>query len=968
MNTCGFVLVREEHLSEVGGVAKLWRHETTGAELLSVHNDDENKCFGVSFRTPPANSTGVAHILEHSVLCGSERYPVKEPFVELLKGSLQTFLNAFTYPDKTCYPVASVNTQDFRNLVNVYLDAVFFPRITEEIFQQEGWHVESDEDDPVNGPLSYKGVVFNEMKGVYSSPDSVLAEASQQSIFPDNTYGLDSGGNPEVILQLTYEAFKKFHTDLYTPSNARFFFWGDFPEAERFALLEPYVTRFAAAPPAPEVAMQKRLDMPRQIEVAFAAEKGDRHGHVTMNWLMCDTMDEEEVFCLDMLDHILLALPGSPLRKALIDSGLGEDVAGGGLETDLRQAFYSVGLRSIDPDHAREVETCIMDTLGALAEEGVPAGAIDAALNSLEFHLRENNTGSFPRGLSAMLASLGTWLHNGDPLAPLAWEKPLASIKARLAAGEKIFEQAITRWFLDNTHVSTVILLPDFKLDERRQQAETDRLARIQQSLTEAERRELAEASRTLREAQQKPDTPEALATVPCLSIADLPRENAILPGESRTSGTADIFVHDLNTTGILYGQLLLPLDAVPQDLLPLVPLYARGLTEMGTKRHDFVDLGTLMASRTGGLGAYAHFMSHTTNTAPLAHLVISGKATLSRAADLFDIMQEILLEPDHAQMERFGQMVLEERARLEQSIVPGGHRVVSGRLGARHSVAGRLSELCSGLTYLTYIRELTNRLESDPSSIQADLARLHACIVRRDNALFNFTADAAGLSDACTHAARLADALPANPLAIQTWNPAMPSQREALIVPTQVNYIGSGCNLYDAGYQWHGSARVIARHLRMAWLWDQVRVQGGAYGAFCSLDRVTGAFSQVSYRDPNVEKTLAVYENSARYLETIALSDHDLTLAVIGAIGDFDAYQLPDAKGWTSLLRHISGLTPETLQQQRQEALAATPAHFRAFAAILAEAGKNSAICALGGQAVEAAATAAGWDTNKIL
>ena len=346
MNTRGFSLVREERLSEVSGTVKLWRHDATGAELLSIVNNDENKCFGATFRTPPKDSTGVAHILEHSVLCGSEKYPVKEPFVELLKGSLQTFLNAFTFPDKTCYPVASANLQDFYNLVDVYLDAVFFPRIDENCFQQEGWHIEADSP---TGPLRYKGVVFNEMKGVYSSPDSVLAEHSQQSLFPDMTYGLDSGGNPEVIPQLTYKAFKSFHESHYHPSNTRFFFWGDDPEEQRFALLEPYLSRFTARETDSAVPLQPRLDVPRQLEFPYASgEDGDK-GHVTLNWLTCETADTGELLVLEMLEHILLGLPGSPLRKALIESGLGEDLTGGGLETDLRQTFFSVGLRSITP-------------------------------------------------------------------------------------------------------------------------------------------------------------------------------------------------------------------------------------------------------------------------------------------------------------------------------------------------------------------------------------------------------------------------------------------------------------------------------------------------------------------------------------------------------------------------------------------------------------------------------------------
>lgn len=967
MNTYGFTLVREQHLTEVGGVAKLWRHDVTGAELLSIVNADENKCFGVSFRTPPEDSTGVAHILEHSVLCGSERYPVKEPFVELLKGSLQTFLNAFTYPDKTCYPVASVNGKDFENLVNVYLDAVFFPRISESIFQQEGWHVESDEDDPQNGPLSYKGVVFNEMKGVYSSPDSVLAEASQQSIFPDNTYSLDSGGAPEAILKLTYDGFKLFHTTHYHPSNARFFFWGDFPEETRFALLAPYLSRFERRAAAPEIPLQKPLELPRHIEVAFAAEQGERRGHITLNWLLCDTADEEEITCLDILDHILLALPGSPLRKALIESGLGEDIAGGGLETDLRQSFYSVGLRSIDPENARDVELCVMDTLGALAEEGVPADAIEAALNSVEFSLRENNTGSFPRGLSAMLASLTTWLHNGDPLQPLAWEKPLATIKNRLKSGEKVFENAIRRWFLENSHQSTVLLLPDATLAERREADETARLLKLQKALSADERAALAVASKRLRESQQAPDSPEALATIPSLTLADLPRKGTSIHTELAKAGNCDVLLHDLDTTGVLYGQLLFPLNAVPQDLLPLLSLYSRGLTEMGTTHHDFVDLGTLMASRTGGLGLYPAFQTHENGTT-LAHLVLSGKATLPRAADLFEIMSEILLEPAFDNAERFTQMLLEERARMEQSLVPGGHRVVSGRLSARHDLTAYLGELTGGVSYLEALRSLADRCSNDWASVRADLERLHSLIIRRDNAIFNFTANAPALKSATGLAEALASRLPSGVQPAAMWASAPLPRNEALLAPAQVNYVGQTCNLYKVGYNWHNSAQVISRHLRMAWLWDQVRVQGGAYGAFCSLDRISGGFSQVSYRDPNIEKTLNVYDASARYLRELALTPRDLTLAVVGALGDIDSYQLPDAKGRTALRRHLAGITDEKRQQLREEVLDTTPEHFRTFAAFLTEAGKQLDICALGGAALEAVATARSWEIKKLL
>lgn len=965
MNTHGFSLVREAQVSEVSGVVRLWRHDVTGAELLSVVNNDENKCFGVTFRTPPVDSTGVAHILEHSVLCGSEKYPVKEPFVELLKGSLQTFLNAFTFPDKTCYPVASANLQDFYNLIDVYLDAVFFPSITENCFRQEGWHIEAD---GVDGPFSYKGVVFNEMKGVYSSPDSVLAERSQQALFPDMTYGLDSGGNPEVIPRLTYRAFREFHASHYHPSNARFFFWGDDPEEARFARLDPYLSRFSARKVDSVVPLQPRLSVPRELEFAYAAgEEGDR-GHVAVNWLTCESGETEELLILEMLEHILLGLPGSPLRKALIESGLGEDLTGSGLETDLRQTFFSVGLRSIVPGTAGDVEMLIMETLAGLAEEGVPAAAVEAAVNSVEFDLRENNSGRFPRGLAAMIRSLATWLYDGDPMAPLAWEKPLADVKGRLAAGEKVFEQAIRRWFLENEHRATVILTPDSGLAARTEAEEAARLERIVSALTPEDRKELVAETRTLREAQQASDSPEALASIPSLTLADLPRENAQIPVAVVRGEDVVTLTHELDTSGILYAEALFPLDAVPDELLPLVPLFGRSLTEMGTTRRNFVELGTLLASKTGGLEASPMISTVRETREPVVRLCLGGKATADKVDDLFGLMAEVLNETDFDNRQRFTQMVLEERARLEQSLIPTGHGTVMSRLRASFCKAGQISERMGGITYLEAVRALAERVAEDWPSVRADLEILRGLVLNRPGLVLNLTADAGLLARAERAAAALAKSLPSAFSVPVTREGLILPAGEALVVPAQVNYVGKGCNIFDLGYVWNGSAHVIARHLRMGWLWDQVRVQGGAYGAFCALDRMSGTLTQVSYRDPNVEKTLAAYDGSADYLRSLELSERDLTLAIVGAIGDLDAYLLPDAKGAASLARYLADDREDLRQKMREEILSTTRRDFADFAEVMAEAARNGKVCALGGSAVEEAAARNGWTVRRVL
>ena len=965
MQTHGFQLIREENVPELSGAARLWRHDVTGSQLLSICNQDENKCFGVSFRTPPADSSGVAHILEHSVLCGSERFPAREPFVELLKGSLQTFLNAFTFPDKTCYPVASANLQDFYNLIDVYLDAVFHPRITEDIFRQEGWQLAARED----APWFYKGVVYNEMKGVYSSPESVLNEQSQQAVFPDMLYSLDSGGEPESILRLSYEAFKDFHARYYHPSNARFFFWGDDPEERRLARLDAELKRFSAAAADSHIPLQPRRGIPRLIERSYAAGEDETRSMLTVNWLLCESARTEEALALEMLEHILLGLPGSPLRRALIESGLGEDLAGAGLETDLQQLYFSVGLKGFDAGAYSKVESMILEALTRLAAEGIEPEAVEAAVNTAEFALRENNSGRFPRGLAAMVRSLSTWLYDGDPLAPLCYEAPLASIKERLARGEKLFESLIRTWLLDNSHRATVLLTPDPALAMRREETEKTRLRALYEGCSAEERKARIAETQALRALQAQPDSPEALAAIPCLELADLPERNTPIPLEERGTASLPILFHELDTSGIAYLELLLPLNAVPQRLMPLIPLFARALTEMGTQRRDFAELGLRIAAKTGGLDAHPFFSPGLGRQPTLAYLSIDAKGTRDKLDALFELMQEILFEPDFSDGERFALMLLEEKARLEHGLVPAGHAMVSARLRAPYHPAAWLAELTGGIAYLEHIRTLAENFDARWTALNRDLQSLHALLVQGGGALLNLTCDAELAARIEPAAERLLSRLPqdAHPPAADRLCPPLPSA-EALCLPAQVNYVGKAANLFAFGYRYHGSINVILRHLRMAYLWERVRVQGGAYGVFCSFDRFSGIFTLLSYRDPNLARTLETYDGAAEYLKTLKLDKRELTRAVIGAIGDVDAYMLPDAKGEASLMRWLTGLSDELRQQMREEILGTTLKDFHAFADVLDQMRRNARCCALGGKQLENYARDQAWAIKKIL
>lgn len=967
-----FTLLREESLSEIGGTARLWQHKATGAQLLSICNQDENKCFGVSFRTPPANSTGVAHILEHSVLCGSDKYPVKEPFVELLKGSLQTFLNAFTFPDKTCYPVASANLQDFYNLIDVYLDAVFHPRISEDIFKQEGWHVEAQSPD---GPWCYKGVVYNEMKGVYSSPDSVLAEQSQQAVFPDTLYSLDSGGDPEVIPDLSYSDFCDFHSRYYHPGNARFFFWGDDDEDKRLSIIAKALQGYTARPVDSAVPLQPRRDTPRLVEVPYAAAEGESRAQFTVNWLLGERGNVAEALLMEMLEHILEGLPGSPLRRAMTESGLGEDVTGCGLETDLRQMYYSTGLKGLAPADVPKAELLIFETLARLAEEGIEPDTVEAAVNTVEFAYRENNSGRFPRGLAAMIQALSTWLYDGDPLAPLAWEAPLADIKARLARGEKVFEQAIRTHFLDNGHRATVVILPDADLGQARLDRESSRIHAVQAAASPAERAALVADTQRLQEAQMTPDAPEDLAKIPALGLDDLPRQNILLPrAESALPQTC--LCHELPTQGIAYASLLLPLPPLPERLVPVLPLFARSLTETGTARHDFSQLGAWIAAKTGGVGADTLAGVTRQERKLFAWLNISGKAVYDKLPDLFAIFRAILLEPmrDAAVLqERLGQMLLEGKARLEHSLQAAGHMAVGTRLKARYSGAGALAERLGGLSYLVSVRELLARLESDPQSLLADMEEIRARVLTSAGAVFDCTAEAAGLAKAQEEARQLLAALPASPAIPAQGDaplaaPMSLPRAEAFIAPAQINYVGKGANLYDLGYSYHGSASVILRYLRMGRLWEQVRVRGGAYGAFCTLEHLSGNFVCASYRDPNVMETLTAFDGLADFLHSFTPDQAQLTQAIVGAVGDLDTYLLPDARGAQSLSRWLTNDTDEARQQMREEMLGTTARHFNDFAEVLAAAAREGSICVLGGPKTEAVATEQGWASQRLI
>jgi len=977
-----FDIVETDHISEFGASAILYRHKKSGAELLSLSTDDDNKCFGITFRTPPQDSTGVPHILEHSVLCGSRKYTTKDPFVQLLQGSLQTFLNAFTYPDRTCYVVASQNTKDFYNLINVYADAVFHPRAISDpmVHAQEGWHLELEN---VEDPLTYKGVVYNEMKGVYSSPDSLLQREAQQSIFPDNAYGVDSGGDPVDIPNLSFEQFAAFHAKFYHPANSRIFFAGDDDVAERLEIMAEYLGDFDASPeskPGSAIEWQKkRYEEPVKVRHPYpVSDKGadgqpDTH-LMQVNWLMNDKqLTPKEEITSTVLDHLLMGTTSSILRKTLMESGLGDAITGGGLANELMQGTFSVGLKGVKPENVDTVETLIVDTLKKVVEEGFTEDAIAASMNTIEFDMREFNTGSFPKGLSLMLGSMREWVYDRNPTDALKFEEPLAELKESIAQdGSKVFQDMVKEFLLENSHRTTVEMFPSTTLEEEQLTEEKDRLAKIKESLKEEDLQSIIDTTAELKKLQAAEDSPEARGTIPSLDLADLRREVTEYPidvTDNEADSGVTVVRHELgSTSGITYAKLAVDVSDISLEDVALLPLLTRIMMETGAGEYDSVALSRRIGTHTGGVsvstmisgvnkegstpgvvGEGEHFVSK---------ILISGKSTSDKTEELFSIFDLILRDANLDSQAKIIEMLRESKSRGESTVQGSGHAVANARIRSRYSVIGYINEKMSGISSLDTVKALLDQAENDFPALLARLENMRSTILNkstcRDGMILDLTGDATVFEKIEPSVEKFLGDLPGDnnaeqlqnfysephPWAIQAKEEMAtqaPIADEGFVVPTQVSYVGKGGRLYSKGEAVSGSTSVISRFLGTGYMWDNVRVMGGAYGGFAQFQPKDGIFSFLSYRDPNLAGTIDVYDGASKALMTSASdleNDPDaLATAIIGAIGDMDGALGPDQKGSLQFSRWLARETPEQRQKFRDEILNTKPSDFKDFA-----------------------------------
>jgi hypothetical protein len=948
----GFEIVHQSYIVELEGTAILLRHIRTGAEILSIHNHDANKVFSIAFRTPPDDSTGVAHILEHSVLCGSEKYPVKEPFVELIKGSLKTFLNAFTFSDKTVYPVASQHIDDFYNLINVYLDAVFFPLIPPTTLQQEGWHLEVDQ----NRSLFYKGVVYNEMKGAYSDPERLPYEMAERMLLPDTCYQHSSGGDPECIPQLSYEQFKDFHTRYYHPSNSRIFFYGDDPLERRLEVISSYLDRFERSEVDSIVALQEPFTEPLSFTYEYdggsAGDQTDGTANVAKGmylqaWALPEPKDLIQSMAYEILAEILMGSSAAPLAKALEESHLGEKLLGGAVDLDVRQPIFSVGLKNFDLTKVLEVQRIITDTLQEIERHGISEEALSGILNSYEFQWRENHTGAYPRGLIIGLRVLTRWLHGDDPVRLLRLEDTFNSVK-RLFLDWSLLQSLVRGLLIDNPHRVSITLEPKYGLNGEKDAAEAEKLRTIAADLSSAEIDAIDQDATLLKELQARPDSAESLALIPSLTLAQLERNSKVIPKEvASLSAGGTLLFRQAHTSGITYLDLAFEASRLNTQDLAMLGIFSGLLFELGVKdehgglKYDHSTLVQRIQRETGGFKVSPWVLNRSAangNRSPV-YLLIRGKVLSGREQVMLSILTDVLNGPYFENRDRVLQLVKRQKAMMENHVISRGHSFALMRVSSMVNHVGWISECLSGIEQLRFLRQLERRIQSDWEGVVQDLNRVLGIVIARDRVTLNVTADSAHLTSAVEACSRFADGLSdGNPPRGVEWPLMFPKQNQAIIIPSLVNYVAKAGDLYSSSYRDSGASSVITRIIKSQWLWNKVRVEGGAYGAFCSFNRLTGLFAQYSYRDPNIRATIDAFDSTAAFLRSTEFSQDDLRKAIIGTIGEVDDYQFPDEEGLTSLSRHLQGIEIDDIQQRRIEILETSVDDFRIFGSHLAE------------------------------
>lgn len=947
-----YEILDEHRVEDVQSDGFILRHKKSGARIAILSNNDDNKVFYIGFRTPPEDETGVPHIIEHTTLCGSKKFPVKDPFIELAKGSLNTFLNAMTYPDKTVYPIASCNDQDFKNLMDVYLDAVFNPNITkyEEIFKQEGWHYElTGKDDE----LKINGVVYNEMKGAYSSPDEVLSSQIYRSLFPDNTYSKDSGGNPEYIPKLTYEAYLDFYHKYYHPSNSYIYLYGDMDVVERLEWLDKeYLSLYDYKKVNSEINKQPAFDKIKNVEAQYSITMDDSQENKTYlsyNRVVGDTLDEMLYQAFDVLDYALVSSPGAPVKQALIDAGIGDDVYGS-YDAGILQPVFSFVAKNANASQADEFESIIENTLKEVVKTGINKEALLAGINSSEFKFREADFGQFPKGLLFGLNCLDSWLF--DDMKPFIHLECLGTFaKLRKAVDTDYFEKLIQEYLLDNTHGSSVTVKPKRGLGNEREEALAKELSDYKASLSDEEIKKLIEDTEHLKKYQEEPSSDEDLRKLPMLTRADMKKNAMAFSNIEDELLDVKVVRHDIESNGIDYISFLFDAGDFAQSELGYLGFFTNALGLVSTEKYSYTDLANATNIYTGGIstGTASHPDIKDRNNF-VFKLEVKLKVLEKNLDKALELMEQMLLSSDFTDTKRLGELVAQIKARLQANLSSSGHLVAAMRSMSSFSRYALYQDELKGIAFYRSICRIEKELSESPKSVSDKLAAIAKKLFARNRMLISFT----GNNEAyCNAKPSLEKVIAGFDKMSAIGNQAevhFNTAKEAFIDASQIQYVAKTGDFICEGYEYTGALRLLRIILSYDYLWINVRVKGGAYGCMNTFLR-SGESYFVSYRDPNLSDTLDVYDRIPEYIKSFSPDERDMTKYIIGTFSALDTPMNPEAKGSRSLSAYLEGITYEQIQKERNEILNAQPEDIRRLADLVEAVLKKDSICVIGNE-----------------
>lgn len=947
-----YELIEEKQVDDLNSKGYLLRHIKSGARVLLLENDDNNKVFYIGFRTPPSDSTGLPHILEHSVLCGSKNFPAKDPFVELVKGSLNTFLNAMTYPDKTVYPVASCNDKDFKNLMHVYMDAVFYPNVynREEIFKQEGWHYELES---LDDKIQYNGVVYNEMKGAFSSPEDVLDREILNSLFPDTAYSVESGGDPEVIPELTYEEFLDYHKKYYHPSNSYIYLYGDMDMEERLNWLDSeYLSDFNQIEIDSSIGIQETFDQIVEVVKPYSITEEEPladNTYLSYNCVIDTSLNKELYLAFQILEYSLLGAPGAPLKQALLDHKIGKDIMSS-YENGILQPFFSVISKNANKEQKDAFLDIIRRVLTEQVENGLDHKALRAGINYFEFRYREADFGSYPKGLMYGLQAYDSWLYNEKvPFMHIEANQTFAFLKSQVETG--YFEKLMKEYLIDNRHASVVIIEPQRGLTAKKDAKTEEKLDELKKSLTEQELKDLIRQTQALVAYQEEPSTKEELESIPLLSREDIEKKAEDFINTEYKSGDTVMLHHDLFTNGISYLTLLFDMKNVPEHLIPYTGILKAVLGYVDTKNYGYNDLFNEINVNSGGISSsVATYSDAEEKDRYLAEYEIRAKVLDEKIEFAFQMIEEILFTSNLEDEKRLYEIIAMLKSRVQMSLISSGHSTAAVRAMSYFSSTSYFSELTSGISFYRILEELEGDFEKKKTELIANLKALMVHIFRASNLMLDFTGSKEVFDRLESLLCQLKDKLE-SASADEVAGPfPLEKKNEGFKTASQVQYVAVAGNYRNVGLPYTGALKVLKVIMGYDYLWNNIRVKGGAYGCMNSFSR-TGDSYFVSYRDPNLEKTIDVYQGAVDYLKSFRAEERDMTKYIIGTISDMDTPMNPKAKGIRSLAAYLGRYTYEAEQKEREEVLSVTEDIIRSLSEYAEAVLSQDYLCVLGSE-----------------